>query len=144
MRDGGDSRYCPVCDVSAASEASIFSRCFALANYEECDYDQFCGVEVRQRKGLIRQLKVRCMRAPNCQSINRQNFYSSTLSARGMTACRPELSLQRGRFGESICRGCVTPCTSNTTPENCIGALDGSDHLINTDLTFIEALKKND
>ena len=125
IRGGGDPRYCPVCDVSAGSESSIYSACFAEANYQECDYDQFCGVEVRQRKGTVRQLKVRCMRLPNCQSMNRQNFYSSERSSRGMTACRPELSLQRGRFGESICRGCVTPCTDNVNPADCIGALSG-------------------
>jgi len=142
IRTGG-SRYCPVCDVAAGDESSIYSTCFAQANYQECDYDQYCGVEVRQRKGIVRQLKVRCMRLPNCQSMNRQNFFSSTSSSRGLTACRPEVSLQRGRFGESICRGCVTPCESNTSPADCIGALSGSDRLLNTGLTFIEALKQN-
>ena len=52
--------YCPICNVSGDNKAQVFTACFTLGNYQQCDHDEFCGVEIRQRMTEVTGLRVTC------------------------------------------------------------------------------------
>ena len=62
IEEKSSGAYCPVCDVSGANKAANFAACFDQANYAQCGDDEYCGVEVRQRKSEVTSLRVGCMK----------------------------------------------------------------------------------
>jgi len=130
--------YCPVCNVSGSGKSAIFNACFNQANYVQCREDEYCGVELRQRKAQVSSLRVSCMKQDECRAQTRQNFASSSLVR---TQCKPEHSLLMSpRFGQtSVCRGCVTAC-STSTDTACIGRDSNGDYLLGAGFTFETAL----
>jgi hypothetical protein len=136
--------YCPICNVSGDNKAQVFTACFALANYIQCDHDESCGVEIRQRMTEVTGLRVTCAKDSQCKAMNNRNFMddNATLSTNNnvFTLCRPEFSLQANpRFASSVCSGCAVACTA-ATPAACIGADVSGDTYLNNAITFETAL----
>jgi len=137
--------FCPVCNVAAASTAATFASCSTLQNNRiQCEADEYCGVEVRQRQTEITGLRIQCVKIDQCKAMTNRNFFDDdatlTTDKLTFTLCRPEASLQANpRHAPSLCSGCVTPCTS-ANDAACIGGDISGQTLINSVADTFEAV----
>ncbi|CAG5109677.1 Oidioi.mRNA.OKI2018_I69.chr2.g4191.t1.cds [Oikopleura dioica] len=117
LRGGGGPTNLPQCNVcsgSGSSSAATYSSCMssrANGDVTTCRDGEICGVEVRMRGGQVTQMSIRCMEELQCLKNMSQNFLGSPWRA----SCRPEPQLQSGRFGQSICNGCLKACGNGET-----------------------------
>lgn len=150
---GAGTNFCNVCHGRGRSSAATAADCMANTvggRATECPSGDYCGAEVRMKRGEMTSINIQCMSEDVCGSQTSQNFIGTD---NRRTQCRPEAILQGRRYGSSVCRNCVAACEDTNTGcfdpsrgicdifENCVQLweLDRTGWIINLAATYSNA-----